>query len=47
MEGGMNSVVRGYFELISDWVDLLLDGEGASVSGPKLLAGQAHLNVPG
>lgn len=45
MECGVNSVVRR--ELVTEWIDVLGDGEGVNVSGNKLLAGQAHPDVPG
>ncbi len=35
----MNPVLRGYFELKRDRVNLLLDDEGANVSGSELLTG--------
>ncbi len=41
----MNFVLRGQFELESDWIDLLLDGKGANVSGSELLTGQAQPDV--
>lgn len=43
MEGGVNSLVKRQLELVNYRIDLVGDGEGANVSGTKLLAGQAYL----
>lgn len=43
----MDSVVYRKVQLISDWADPSGDGEGASVSGNKRLAWQAHPDVSG